>query len=77
MFENLGNARFMRGRLKQAVKAFEMAVWRDPANVRAWKNLALTYQRVGDQRNLQRAWLQIRKIAPNDPDVQKVFGQHS
>jgi Tfp pilus assembly protein PilF len=51
-----------------------MALWQDNTNVRTWKNLALTYGRIGDQRHAQETWLRVRQLAPSDPDVQKVFG---
>jgi tetratricopeptide (TPR) repeat protein len=73
VFENLGNVRFTRGRYDQALRAFKMAVWKDPGNVRAWKNLALVYARLGDQANVIKTWSHIQRLAPNDPDVQKVF----
>jgi tetratricopeptide (TPR) repeat protein len=75
MFENLAQARFMRGRFADAARAFHMAVWMDKNNVRAWKNLALTYGRMGDQRRATQIWLHVREIAPADPDIQKVFGK--
>jgi tetratricopeptide (TPR) repeat protein len=77
VFENLGNVRFNRGRYPQALRAFKMAVWRDPKNVRAWKNLALVYARLGDQQNVIKTWTHIRQLAPTDPDVQKVFTPRS
>jgi tetratricopeptide (TPR) repeat protein len=75
IFENLGNVRFTRGRFGQALRAFKMALWVDQTNVRAWKNLALTYGRLGDQRAATQTWFHVRELAPTDPDVQKVFGQ--
>jgi len=74
MFENLGNVRFMRGHFAQALKAFQLALWKDNTNVRTWKNLALAYDRLGDHQNVQRTWIHIRQIAPTDPDVLRVFG---
>ncbi|OGR92093.1 MAG: hypothetical protein A2992_08630 [Elusimicrobia bacterium RIFCSPLOWO2_01_FULL_59_12] len=82
MFENLGNLRFMRGRFREAAKAFRMAtkemqknIWVERANPRGWKNLAVTYGRLGDQQNAYRAWLKVRELSPNDPDVQKIFNR--
>ena len=73
MFENLGSARFMRGRVAEAARAFKMAAWVDPTSVRALKNMALCYSRLGDNTRALHAWQQVRQVAPNDPDLKKVF----
>ena len=87
MYENLASLRFNRGQLAAAARAFKMAtkdygpiangstysVFTNNTNLRAWKNLALTYGRLGNQEKLKETWIHIRQIAPNDPDVLKVF----
>ncbi|MFA5975843.1 MAG: tetratricopeptide repeat protein [Elusimicrobiota bacterium] len=73
MFENLGNARFVRGRLSEAAKAYQMSLWRDKTNIRVMKNLASVYQRLGRQQDMTRLWNRMRALAPQDPDVQRVF----
>jgi len=73
MFENLGNLRYMRGRLEPALKAYRMSLWVDPNNVRVLKNVASLNARLGRQQDVQATWLRIRQLAPQDPDVLKVF----
>ena len=73
IYEDLGSARFMRGRFADAARAFKLATWVDKTSVRAWKNLALCYGRMGDNAKSFQAWQQIRQLAPNDPDVKRVF----
>ena len=73
MFENLGNTRFVRGHLLEAAKAYRMSLWMDKSNVRVLKNLASVYGRMGRQQEALQAWLQIRSINPQDPDLQRVF----
>jgi len=73
MFENLGNVRYVRGNLEGAVKAYRMSLWQDPSNVRVLKNLASVYGRQGRQQDVIKTWYQIRTLAPQDPDVQRVF----
>jgi tetratricopeptide (TPR) repeat protein len=73
IYENLGSVRFMRGRYREALKAFKLAAWVEPNSVRALKNIALCYVRLGDQAHAAQTWMRIRQIAPNDPDLKKVF----
>ena len=73
MFENLGNTRFVRGHLPEAVKAYRMSLWIDKTNTRVLKNLASVYGRMGRQQDALQIWLQIRSLNPQDPDLQRVF----
>jgi tetratricopeptide (TPR) repeat protein len=73
MFENLGNVRFMRGKLPEAARAYSLSLWKDPRNLRSLKNLAAVYSRLGRQADVIRLWNQVRQVAPQDPDVQRVF----
>jgi tetratricopeptide (TPR) repeat protein len=73
MFENLGNVRFGRGKLAEAARAYDLSLWQDPRNVRALKNLAAVLSKLGRQTELLKTWNQLRQVAPQDPDVQRVF----
>jgi tetratricopeptide (TPR) repeat protein len=73
MFENLGNVRFIRGKLPEAASAYKMSLWQDPTNVRVMKNLASVLSRLGRSAEVIRVWNQIRQVAPQDPDVQRAF----
>jgi len=73
MFENLGNVRFIRGNLAGAVRAYNLSLWQTPDNVRVMKNLASVLSRMGRQNDVIHLWGQIRQLAPQDPDVQRVF----
>lgn len=73
MFENLGNTRYIRGRFPEAIRAYRMSLWKDDANIRVLKNLANVYARLGRTPDLTRTWERIRQLAPQDPDVQRVF----
>ena len=72
MFENLGNVRFMRGKLPDAARAYRMSLWQDPKNVRVMKNLAAVLSKMGRHAEVIGFWNQIRRLAPQDPDVQRV-----
>jgi tetratricopeptide (TPR) repeat protein len=73
MFENLGNVRFVRGDLAGAARGYKLSLWQDPKNVRAMKNLAAVYSRLGRQGEVIRLWNEVRRTAPQDPDLQRVF----
>jgi tetratricopeptide (TPR) repeat protein/O-antigen ligase len=73
MFENLGNIRFMRGNLEGAARAYNLSLWQGPDNVRVLKNLASVFSRMGHQADAVRVWNRIRQLAPQDPDLQRVF----
>jgi tetratricopeptide (TPR) repeat protein len=73
MFENLGNVRFARGHLEEAARAYKLSLWQDPSNVRAMKNLAAALSKLGRQSELINTWNRLQQIAPQDPDVQRVF----
>jgi tetratricopeptide (TPR) repeat protein len=77
MFENLGNVRFLRGKLPEAARAYKMSLWQDPNNVRVMKNLASVFSRMGRQEDVTLLWNRIRRLAPQDPDVQRVFHGNS
>jgi len=73
MFENLGNVRFTRGQLAGAARAYRLSLWQGPDNTRVMKNLAAVFSRLGNQAEVLRLWNRIRQIAPQDPDLQRVF----
>ncbi|MEI8217869.1 MAG: O-antigen ligase family protein [Elusimicrobiota bacterium] len=70
---NLGNIRFMRNDLAGAQKYYEAAIQLNPSAIVAMKNLAIIFGRTGRRDLVEQMWLKIRSIAPQDPDVQKVF----
>ncbi len=73
MFENLGNLRFARGQLSRAARAYRLSLWQTPDNPRVMKNLAAVLSRLGNSGEVLRLWNRIRQIAPQDPDLQRVF----
>lgn len=73
MFENLGNVRFILGKFPEAAKAYRMSLWQSPNNLRVMKNLASVLSRLGQQAEVRDLWNQIRVLAPQDPDVLRVF----
>jgi tetratricopeptide (TPR) repeat protein len=73
MFENLGNLRFTRGQLAGAARAYRLSLWQGPENPRVMKNLAAVSSRMGNISESARIWNRIRQIAPQDPDLQRVF----
>jgi len=77
MFENLGNVRFARGKLAEAARAYNLSLWKDPNNTRSLKNLAAVLSKLGRQQELIQVWNRLQQVAPQDPDVQRVFhGTH-
>jgi tetratricopeptide (TPR) repeat protein len=70
---NLGNLCFMRNNLAGAQQYYEEAVRLNPAAIVAMKNLAVIYGKNGQRDRAGQMWMKIRSIAPQDPDVQKVF----
>lgn len=70
---NLGNLYYMKNDLAAAQKAYEEAVRLNPSALVAMKNLALIYGRSGRREQEAQMWYRIRALAPNDPDVQRVF----
>jgi tetratricopeptide (TPR) repeat protein/O-antigen ligase len=75
MWGNLGDVRMMRERYDRAVHAYRMALVQDPNNVRILKNMANALGRLGRTREMTQTWWQVLKVAPQDPDVQRVFKQ--
>ena len=73
MFENLGNVRYIMGKLPGAMRAYNLSLWQDPNNIRVMKNLAGVLSRMGRMAEVNRLWNRIRQLAPQDPDVQRVF----
>ena len=50
-----------------------MSLSQGPNNVRVMKNLAAVMSRLGRQGETIRIWNRIREVAPQDPDLQRVF----
>ncbi len=73
MFENLGNVRFVRGNGAGASRAYRLSLWVAPDNVRVLKNLAAVQQRLGQEAEAGRTWQKVQRLAPQDPDVQRLF----
>jgi tetratricopeptide (TPR) repeat protein len=73
MFKNLGDVRLIRGNLAGARQTYRMALSLDPANVPVLKNLTVVYGRLGQQAELMKTALRLRTLAPNDPEVQRMF----
>jgi len=73
MFENLGNVRFISGNLPGAARAYNLSLWQDPKNTHAMKNLATVSSKLGRQGEAIQLWNRLRQLAPQDPDVQRVF----
>ncbi len=72
---NLGNLRYMNNDLDGAEKYYERSIELSPNSVNALKNLATVYARKGRMDKAGEVWQQLRKTAPNDPDVQRMFVQ--
>jgi len=70
---NLGNMGFMRGDMKDAENYYKQAVEFVPDYVNALKNLAILYGRQNRMQQASELWQKLRTIAPNDPDVVRVF----
>lgn len=73
MWADLGNVRFMRGKLNEAIAAYRMSLKRTPDQVQTMKNLANALARLGRQQEVVAIWNRIRVIAPQDADVQRLF----
>ena len=73
MFENLGNVRYIMGKLPEAIRAYNLSLWQEPNNTRVLKNLAGVLSRMGRTGEATRLWNRLRQLAPQDPDVQRVF----
>lgn len=72
-YTNLGNLRFMRNDIAGARMYYEQAVGMNPSAVVAMKNLASIYARMGQREKAAAQWQKIRAMAPQDPDVLRVF----
>jgi tetratricopeptide (TPR) repeat protein len=70
---NLGNLRYMKNDLAGAQKYYERAVELNPKAINAMKNLAVLYNNQGKSAQASAVWQKVRAIAPQDPDVQRVF----
>jgi tetratricopeptide (TPR) repeat protein/O-antigen ligase len=73
MWADLGNVRFIRGHLSDAVRAYRMSLQINPGNVSVIKNAANAYGRLGRQADMVALLNQLRTVAPQDPDVQRLF----
>lgn len=72
-YVNLGNLRFSRGDLKGAEMYYQKSLGENPDWVNGVKNLAILYSREGRRDAAEAAWRKLQKLAPGDPDVQRVF----
>lgn len=72
-YVNLGNLRFTRGDSKGAETYYQKALEQRPDSVSAVKNLAILYSRENRRADAEAAWRRLQKLAPGDPDVQKIF----
>lgn len=71
MWSDLGNVRFIRGHFADAIRAYKMCLHINPANVAVLKNLANAYGRSGAQREMFDTLNQLRRLSPQDPDLQR------
>ncbi len=76
-YMNLGNLRFMKNDFKKAEEFYLKAIELNPENIQATKNLIALYNRINKHQEAIQLWQKLRQIAPNDPDVQKVFSRTS
>lgn len=61
-----GRYEYERGRFDQAVRVFQQATELRSFNSMAWRGLALSYMRLGNYREAQRAFEQAYRVNPND-----------
>jgi tetratricopeptide (TPR) repeat protein len=73
MFMNLGNLRFMRGDVAGAARAYRTGAHFDKSNVQIRKNLISSLMRLGRMAEITAVWREIYAIAPQDPDLQRIF----
>ncbi|MBN1823548.1 MAG: O-antigen ligase family protein [Endomicrobiales bacterium] len=72
-YTNLGNLKFMANDMKGAEDYYNKSLEYNPEHLNTLKNLTILYGRTGRIEKANQAWFRIREIAPNDPDVQKIF----
>ncbi|MBN1622694.1 MAG: O-antigen ligase family protein [Endomicrobiales bacterium] len=72
---NLGNLYVMQEKTEKGEEYYKKAAEYDPKSVNALKNLAIIYGRKNQVQDAIEVWKKLRKIAPNDPDVKKMFNQ--
>ena len=70
---NLGNLKYMQGDAKTAEAYYVKALELKKDNVSALKNLAVIYNKRGQNQEAIRMWQQVQQINPQDPDLQKVM----
>lgn len=73
-YTNLGNVRYMAGNFPGAEEAFKKAIAVNPNYVNALRNLVVLYSRSGRNQDAFALWQKLRVLAPNDPDIQRMFG---
>jgi O-antigen ligase/tetratricopeptide (TPR) repeat protein len=69
----LGNYYMADNLVDKAGEYYKKAADLDPNSPMALKNLAAYFGRKGDMQHAGDLWQRIRQIAPNDPDVKRVF----
>lgn len=74
-YMTLGNFAFTMNNLKKAEEYYTKSVETYPKALNSWKNLAVIYSRQGRMDKSGQIWNQLRMMAPQDPDVQRVFQQ--
>ncbi|MFH2069883.1 MAG: O-antigen ligase family protein [Elusimicrobiota bacterium] len=72
---NLGNLSYLSNDMKKAEGHYLKAVEYKPDNASAMKNLIIIYNGQKRQDDALRLWYRMREVAPNDPDVQKMFSR--
>jgi tetratricopeptide (TPR) repeat protein len=72
---NLANLYLMQNEMDEAEKYYKKAIEYVPKNINALKNLAVIYGRSGRMQDAIDIWNTLRKIAPNDADVKRMFNQ--
>lgn len=73
MWADLGNVRFLRGKLVDALRAYRMSLHINPTNANVLKNAANAAQRLGRPDQTMEFLRALRVAAPNDPEVQRIF----
>jgi len=71
----LGYLAASRNEAQKSEACYLKAVELNPGNVNVLKNLAVLYSRAGHMDKAIPIWQKLYAIAPNDPDVQRVFQQ--
>ena len=63
----------MHNKLEKAEKHYKTAIELHSINTTAMKHLAVIYSRTNRKDEAVKIWHRIREIAPDDPDLKKVF----